>query len=213
MIVQVKGYLHMNELTDKYREEFKDKETRDIYADDFLNTFIATQIKVLREKRGWTQAVLAEKAGMKQERISVLEDVNHEAWTANVLKRLAKAFDLRLSIKFETFGSFLSEFENFSREALERSSFDDDLEFHGIPQTTSTAVFLDTNVMTSIASFTEILEGLQETVARIAETLSTNQEVESEYKELKGVNAMESVPDFIPPQSTITDYTSSKLPF
>lgn len=101
----------MSELTDNFREEFKDKETRDIYADDLLNTYIATQIKVLREKHGWTQAALAEKAGMKQERISVLEDVNYEAWTANVLKRIAKAFDLRLSIKFESFGLLLSTLE------------------------------------------------------------------------------------------------------
>lgn len=116
----------MNKLTERLCKDFHDEETRDIYAEDFLNTYIATQIKVLREKKGWTQAELAERAGMGQERISVLEDVNHSSWTASVLKRIAKAFDMRLSIKIESFGSFLPEFENFNRESLLRPSFEDD---------------------------------------------------------------------------------------
>src|SRR5689334_15214852 len=111
----------MSELTDRFKEEFKDKETRHIYADDFLNTYIATQLKVLREDREWTQKQLAEEAGMRQERISVLEDVNYESWSVKTLKRLAQAFDLRLSIKFETFGSFLKDFDDFSHESLSRT--------------------------------------------------------------------------------------------
>ena len=119
----------MNEFNKIYREEFKDKETREIYADDFLNTSIATQIKVLREQRELTQAQLAEKAEMAQERISVMEDVNYSSWTIKTLKRLAHAFDVRLVVKFESFGSLLSEFEAFNRENLERPSFDDDPAF------------------------------------------------------------------------------------
>jgi transcriptional regulator with XRE-family HTH domain len=128
----------MSELTNKFREEFKDRETRRIYVDDFLNTQIATQIKVLREQRGLTQAALAESAEMRQERISVLEDVDYSSWTINVLRRLAEAFDLRLSVKFESFGSYLYEFENFSRESLERPSFEDDPVFQEQPAISST---------------------------------------------------------------------------
>lgn len=123
----------MSELIERFKEEFNDKETRHIYADDFLNTYLATQIKVLREEAGWTQAELAERAGMKQERISVLEDVNHEAWTAKTLKRIAKAFDMRLSIKIESFGSFLREFDSFGRDALLRPSFEKDPAFKDKP--------------------------------------------------------------------------------
>jgi transcriptional regulator with XRE-family HTH domain len=120
----------MNELTKNWIREFQDKETRQIYAENFLNTFIATQLKVLREDREWTQKQLAEETGMKQERISVLEDVNYESWTINTLKRFARAFDLRLSIKFESFGSFLTDYDNFSRDNLKRLSFDKDPAFH-----------------------------------------------------------------------------------
>src|ERR1700730_9613642 len=116
----------MSDLTENFLTEFQDKETRHIYADDLLNTYLATQLKVLREEKGWTQERLAEEVGMKQERISVLEDVNYEAWTAKTLRRLAHAFDLRLSIKFETFGSFIRDFENLDRESLKRPSFEKD---------------------------------------------------------------------------------------
>src|SRR6185503_9471853 len=105
----------MSDLTNNFLVEFHDHETRHVYADELLNTFIATQIKVLREEREWTQSSLAERAGMRQERISVLEDINYESWSVKTLKRLAKAFDVRLSIKFETFGSFLKDFDEFQR--------------------------------------------------------------------------------------------------
>ena len=41
----------MSELVEKLRDEFRDKEYRHAYADECLNTMIATQIKVLREQR------------------------------------------------------------------------------------------------------------------------------------------------------------------
>jgi len=129
LTISIKEGAHMNELIENLRMEFHDEETRHIYAEDLLNSYIATQIKVLREKEGWTQSELAERAGMKQERISVLEDVNYSSWTASVLKRIAKAYDLRLSIKFESFGSYMDEFENFNRKALLRPPFKEDPAF------------------------------------------------------------------------------------
>src|SRR5205085_2939819 len=119
----------MSELTENIRRELKDKETRFIYDDDLLNSYIATQIRALREQRGWTQQKLAEEAGMKQERISVLEDVNYSSWTAKVLRRLAQAFDLRLTIKFEEFNTFFKDFEGIKPELLQKRSFEDDPAF------------------------------------------------------------------------------------
>lgn len=123
----------MSELTDTLREEFKDKETRHVYCDEFLNSSIATQIKVLREQRGLTQRELAERASMRQERISVLEDVNYSSWTINVLRRLAEAFDLTLTVKFESFGEKLFAIEDMNRETLEKPSFDEDPVFQDRP--------------------------------------------------------------------------------
>jgi transcriptional regulator with XRE-family HTH domain len=110
-------------------EEFHDPEYREVYTDEFLNSKIATQIKVLREQRKWTQEELADRAEMKQERVAVLENVNYESWTLSVLRRFAKAFDLRLDVEFKEFGSFFEDFANFGRESLERDSFDEDRVF------------------------------------------------------------------------------------
>lgn len=120
----------MNELRSNLRQEFHDRDYRHAYADESLNTYIATQIKVLREQRNLTQKALAELTGMAQPRIAVLEDVNYPSWSINTLRRLAEAFDLRLSVKFETFSSLISEIETLNREALERDSFNNDIWFH-----------------------------------------------------------------------------------
>ncbi len=100
--------------------EFLDEEYAHSYMEETLNAYIATQIKVLREQRGWTQADLAERAEMKQARISVLENVDYSSWSINTLRRLARAFDLRLKVSFETFSSGVTEIGLFGRRALER---------------------------------------------------------------------------------------------
>ena len=124
----------MSRLGDRLKRDLKkSKEYRHGYADEFLNESIATQIKVLREQRGWTQEQLAEEAKMKQSRISVLENVNYEARSISTLKRLAEAFDLTLRVSFESFGSRLVDIERFSRESLERFPFEEDRAFTEIP--------------------------------------------------------------------------------
>jgi transcriptional regulator with XRE-family HTH domain len=120
----------MSELRGNLREEFQDKEYRHAYADESLSTYIATQIKVLREQRQLTQRELAERAGMAQPRIAVMEDINYSSWSINTLRRLAQAFDVRLSVKFENFSSLIPEIETLGRSALERNSFADDSWFH-----------------------------------------------------------------------------------
>jgi transcriptional regulator with XRE-family HTH domain len=120
----------MSESRDRLKEEFQDPEYRHVYAEDFLNTSIATQIRVLREQRGFTQEDLAKQIGTKQAGISRLENVNHSAWKTDTLHKIARAFDVRLRVTFETFGSLLDEAEKFGRKELERQSFHDDPAFH-----------------------------------------------------------------------------------
>ena len=114
---------------ERMRRDFGDKEYRHAYADEFLNTKIATQIKVLREQRRWTQGQLAQAAEMRQARISVLEDVNYSSWSIRTLRRLAEAFDLRLNVSFEEFGTLWLDLRDLSRESLSRRSFADDPAF------------------------------------------------------------------------------------
>ena len=105
------------------REKLKDKEYRAGFAESFLDTSIATQIRVLREQRDWTQAQLAHEAGMKQSRISALENADYSKWSIGTLKRLARAFDVPLNVAFGTFGKLLVEVDQFGRASLERPEF------------------------------------------------------------------------------------------
>lgn len=112
----------MNELRDRLRQEFKDKEYADAYLEEFLGAWVATQIKVIREQRGISQEHLAELAGMKQGRISVLENVNYGSWSIKTLARIAQALDVTLKVSFETVGSRIQDIVTFSRERLQRKS-------------------------------------------------------------------------------------------
>ena len=114
-------------LENELRQE--DEEYRYAYAEDFLNTSVATQIRVIREQRGLTQEELAQKIGTKQAGVSRLENVNYSAWKTETLRKIARALKVRLKITFETFGSLIDEADVFSRQNLERPSFEDDPRF------------------------------------------------------------------------------------
>jgi transcriptional regulator with XRE-family HTH domain len=123
----------MSDVVERLKKDFKDPEYRHVYDEGFSSSSIATQIKVLREARKWTQAELADKAGMNQSRISEIEDVNFSSWTMRTLRKLARAFDLRLKISFEEFGTLLTDFRDLNREHLSRRPFDSDLAFQPVP--------------------------------------------------------------------------------
>jgi len=117
----------MKELVKKLVSEFGDKEYAHAYMEEFSNMAIAAQIKALREQRNWTQQQLAKEAGMKQERICTLEDVNYDAWTIKTLRKLAKAFDLTLKVSFEKFSTGLMDMSKIDRQTLQRTSRQQDL--------------------------------------------------------------------------------------
>jgi len=147
----------MKELLNDLSGEFKDKEFRHIYCDEFLNASIATQIKVLREQRGLTQAELAKLAGMKQSRIAALEDIDYSAWSIKTLKRIAEALDLALTVKFDSFGAKLHDIRFYSRPGLERPSFDEDPFFNNTFLKGSLADLTVVPTATEIVSFNETM--------------------------------------------------------
>jgi transcriptional regulator with XRE-family HTH domain len=91
-----------------------------------MNSFVAAQIKVLREQRGLSQQELAELVGTQQAGISRLENTNYSAWKVQTLAKLARAFDVRLRISFEEFGTLPEELSNFGRESLKRCEYTHD---------------------------------------------------------------------------------------
>lgn len=120
----------MDEIKTRLLEEFLDKEARTEYADEFLDAAIALQIATLRQERELTQQELGDLAGMKQSRISTMEKVDYSSWSVRTLRRLAKAFDLPLIIRFESWGNFLDGVTRLSRRELNRPSFEKDPVFN-----------------------------------------------------------------------------------
>lgn len=106
--------------------EFADKEYRHGYMASFLETYIATQIKVLREQRRLTQRQLADRAGLKQSVISRLENSNSNLPCPRLLLKLAEALDVCLVVRFESFGEVIKHVDSFGREALQRPSYEND---------------------------------------------------------------------------------------
>jgi transcriptional regulator with XRE-family HTH domain len=106
--------------TEALRQEIaSDEEYCYGYADSFMNPWVASQIRVLREQRGMTQKELGNAIGTQQAGISRLESINYSAWKTETLRKLARALRVRLRITFEPFGTLLDDAESFSPKRLQ----------------------------------------------------------------------------------------------
>jgi transcriptional regulator with XRE-family HTH domain len=116
----------MNDLLTELRNDLQNEEGRYAYADTVTNAFVAAQIKELREDRCLTQSVLAQLVGTKQSGISRLQRTDYSAWKVDTLRKLARAFGVRLRIRFEEFGTLLDEIQGFDNKNLIPRRFEDD---------------------------------------------------------------------------------------
>jgi transcriptional regulator with XRE-family HTH domain len=169
----------MSDLREKLIEQFKDKEFRQVYCEEFLNTAIATQIKVLREERGLSQKQLAAMLGTTQPAISAHESPEKESWSIKILHKFAAAFDLALVVRFESFGADLDDIVSFSRDHLKRPSFKDDPTFHKTsPKAVSSEVV---DIREFIERRAEGGTSLKRTAASQNATISITPELEEDY--------------------------------
>jgi transcriptional regulator with XRE-family HTH domain len=120
----------VNELLDRLTEDFRNEESRYAYAESVANAYISEQIKRLREDRGLSQEELAALIGTKQSGISRLQSRDYSAWKVETLRKLAKAFGVRLRISFEEFGTITDDIASFSQGNLVPRKFSDDPTFH-----------------------------------------------------------------------------------
>ena len=126
------------------KKEFQDKDYRRAYAESFANTVIATQIRLLRGSM--TQQEFADLVGMKQSRVSAMEDENYSMWSTKTLKKLAAAKDVVFLGRFFSFGELLNWSGSLSEAALTVNPFDRDPAFFDTPAATSstTATYITT---------------------------------------------------------------------
>jgi transcriptional regulator with XRE-family HTH domain len=119
----------MTSAKNQVMKALQDKEYRTLYVDENISTGIAVQLRELREAKRWTQARIGEYAGgIRQERISQLEDPNYGRPTLTTLKRLAAALDVALIVRFAPFGELVDWTLNLTPDRLAPPSFDDEIE-------------------------------------------------------------------------------------
>jgi transcriptional regulator with XRE-family HTH domain len=105
--------------------ELTDKEFRHEYMMDQVRSYIAFQIRALREQRQWNQADLAKVAGKTQSVISRLEDPDYGKLSLQSCLEIAVAFDLPLLVQFTDWDDWLARMSNVSPSALRKRSFDE----------------------------------------------------------------------------------------
>jgi len=71
------------------------------YYDEIGRLRLAQRIVELRERRGLTQAQLAERVGTTQAGISRLENPNYRNYSLTTLEKVANALGVRLKVELE----------------------------------------------------------------------------------------------------------------
>ena len=135
-------------------KSLEDEEYRRAFIAD--DTGLAFQIKLLRDKKGWTQAELGERAGGKrQETISQWENPNYGKYSLSTLKDLATAFDVGMMVRFAPFSELVEWNANLTPERIAPPSFDEEAHARYQP-----SQFVLTAQPLAIAATTDYLLGL-----------------------------------------------------
>lgn len=90
-------------------QDLHDKGFRDAYLEGSIAWAIRTQVRLIREDRGWTQEELAEKSSVDYSTINRLENLSVPfSVRIGTLLSLANAFDCALIIRFEAWSKYLA---------------------------------------------------------------------------------------------------------
>jgi transcriptional regulator with XRE-family HTH domain len=114
-------------MTSKVIDKLRHREYRTAFVASQINIGIPFQLRALLKAHGKTQEWLAEKADMRQPRISGLLNPGKTRPNIETLRRLAEAFDCGLAVRFVPFSELVSWSENFDPESFSVPSFDEDL--------------------------------------------------------------------------------------
>lgn len=113
----------------KKLNRLKKKAYRDAYVGAQIDQGLAYQIKAIRESRGWDQKELARRIGLRsQSAVARMEDPSYGKLSISSLKKLGRAFDVGLLVKFVPFSRILTETEDLSPDALSVRSFEEEVQ-------------------------------------------------------------------------------------
>ena len=104
--------------------ELTNVEFRDAYMTEQVRSYIAFQIRALREQRRWSQGDLARESGKTQSVISRMEDPDYDKLGLQSCLEIAVAYDVPLLVQFVEWDDWLARMSNMSPSALRKRSFD-----------------------------------------------------------------------------------------
>jgi transcriptional regulator with XRE-family HTH domain len=111
--------------TDRLISKLSKEDYRHAYVAEGVKTWIARQVRALREQRGWSQSDLSIKTDKPQSAISRIEDPDYGKMSLQTLFDLAKAFDVALVVKFIDYPTFLRETDGQKTGSMYVESFDE----------------------------------------------------------------------------------------
>lgn len=117
----------MKEFLSDLVAEFGDAEYAHSYMESHSVSRIAAQIYALRKQRGWSQADLAQRAGIAQERISKIESADFDSLTMKTLQKFARAFDVNVHVAFTSFSDGIIDVAKLDPAKLQVCSREADL--------------------------------------------------------------------------------------
>lgn len=103
------------------------KRAREAYVAAELINGIASQIRVLRQQRGWSQKELADKLGTTQGVVSRLEDPSYGRFSIKTLLDLSSIFDVSIIARFLPFSQAVPATWETGRKSLEADAFEEDI--------------------------------------------------------------------------------------
>lgn len=100
------------------RAALREKEFRDAYVEGHVKSYVAYQLRAIRERLGLTQKALAARIGKPQSVVSRLENTEYGKVTVQTLLDIAHGLDVALVVKFASFPEFLATYDDLSASAL-----------------------------------------------------------------------------------------------
>lgn len=105
-----------NERFDLISNLVTDKERRASYIRGKVNVLIPAQLHALRLRNEWTQNKFASESGMKQSRVSAMEQPGAVNFNLETLVRAAATYGLGLQVRFVPFSEMLAWENAFSQD-------------------------------------------------------------------------------------------------
>lgn len=112
-------------------------EVRGAFVRSHLANGIASQLRTLREHRGWSQSDLAKRLSTSQAVVSRLEDPSYGKFSVKTLLQIATAFDVALLVRFVSFSTHISQTWDTTAGALTAYSYEEEKDSISVISVTS----------------------------------------------------------------------------